>query len=119
MTRTSTLQLVALIDSDNRAEELVSLFRSAGRIARVHRPGGDHSLEDLLAAPVDLILIDGASHAEAPAMLGQCRARAPTASGIVVDDGAMHPGAPAGAADVATAGAPGRLAAATRQEAAD
>lgn len=116
MTRTSTLQLVALIDSDNRAEELVSLFRSAGRIARVHRPGGDHSLEDLLAAPVDLILIDGASHAEAPAMLEQCRALAPTVSVIVVDDGAMHPWFLAGAADVVTAGEPERLVAASLRE---
>lgn len=116
MARTNTIQLVAITGSDNDAERLVSLFRSAGRVARVQRPDSCDELAVLLADPQDLIIID-ASHSLPPAeALAQCRQLAPQVSVILITDEDITPWFRAGAADVVSPSDPQRLVAAGLRE---
>ena len=48
MARKSTIKLLLINQSDNESERLISLFRSAGRVARGHRAGSAEELHRLL-----------------------------------------------------------------------
>lgn len=116
MARTSTIQLVVITDSDNETERLVSLFRSAGRVARAKRPQGGDDLDPLLATPQDLIIIMPGQALPPEQALQQCRQVAPLVSAIVVTDEPVGPWFKAGAADVIAPGDDERLASAGLRE---
>lgn len=50
MSRKTTLRILVLNESDNETERLVSLFRSAGRVARLHRIRDAADAQTLLAS---------------------------------------------------------------------
>jgi EAL domain-containing protein (putative c-di-GMP-specific phosphodiesterase class I)/GGDEF domain-containing protein/CheY-like chemotaxis protein len=58
MARKNTIKLLLVNASDNDSERLVSLFRSAGRVARAERVGAAADLEQMLKKPWDLLIAD-------------------------------------------------------------
>ncbi|MDX9873906.1 MAG: EAL domain-containing protein [Spongiibacteraceae bacterium] len=58
MARRSTIKLLLINGSDNDAERLVSLFRRAGRVARVDCAPDAEALTAALHRQVDLVLLD-------------------------------------------------------------
>jgi len=58
MARKNTIKLLLINGSDNDSERLVSLFRSAGRVARAERIGAAGDLPGALQGPWDLLIAD-------------------------------------------------------------
>ncbi len=58
MARKNTIRLLLINASDNDSERLVSLFRSAGRVARAERVDSANELERALQKPWDLLIAD-------------------------------------------------------------
>ncbi len=56
--RTTTIRLLLINASDNDAERLISLFRTAGRVARAHRVASADDLEQALERDWDLLIAD-------------------------------------------------------------
>lgn len=58
MARKNTIRLLVINGSDNDSEHLVSLFRSAGRVARAQRVAGAAELDATLQQEWDLLIVD-------------------------------------------------------------
>jgi multidomain signaling protein FimX len=58
MARKNTIRLLLINGSDNDSEHLVSLFRSAGRVARAQRVGSADELAKALQQTWDLLIVD-------------------------------------------------------------
>ena len=59
MTTTETYRLLILVESQNEAERLISLFRNAGHAVRAHRVTSEQDLQDHLNDHWDLMICDG------------------------------------------------------------
>lgn len=58
MARKNTIRLLVINGSDNDSEHLVSLFRTAGRVARAQRVAGAAELHAALQQDWDLLIVD-------------------------------------------------------------
>jgi EAL domain-containing protein (putative c-di-GMP-specific phosphodiesterase class I)/GGDEF domain-containing protein len=68
MSRKNTLRILVLNESDNESERLVSLFRSAGRVARLHRVRDLTDLQNqLTTAEWDVAIANNLHHEISPA----------------------------------------------------
>jgi PAS domain S-box-containing protein len=102
MSRTNTLRILILNESDNETERLVSLFRSAGRVARLHRIRDVSDMQAQLASDEWDIAIANNLHREISPIqfieaLNACAIPIPL---IVISDDAPNELLKAGARDV-------------------
>ncbi len=58
MARKNTIRLLLINGSDNDSEHLISLFRTAGRVARAHRVDSADDLKKALQQQWDLLIVD-------------------------------------------------------------